>query len=303
MQEYINKKFSTLCDEWLAFKKNLVKESSFLNYKFTINKHLKKDFANMNIEEIKTFDFNKYIDNLKTRFSSKTIRDTFTILKSILRFAERKYDIDFKLDLVSIPTNYKKEIEVFTDKERVKLQEYLWESKKIKEIGVYICLFTGMRIGEICALKWSDIDFENKLIDINQTVQRVYFGNEKSKVIISSPKSKTSVRKIPISKTLYLKLKQLKNLYSKDSFIITGKEKKFTEPMAYRYTYRKVLKKTKVQYRKFHCLRHTFATRCIHVGMDVKSLSEILGHASINITLSTYVHSSYEVKKKYIDKI
>ena len=195
------------------------------------------------------------------------------------------------------------EIVVFNEKERQKLLKYLIESQNIKNLGVLISLYSGLRIGEVCGLKWKDIDFENKVLNVRRTIQRVYLGERESKIISTTPKSKKSIRKIPLAKILIEKLKPLSTLYSKEDYIINGLSDKYTEPLVYRYTYQSVLKECNVPYRKYHCLRHTFATRCIRVGMDIKSLSEVLGHSNIGITLSTYVHSSYEVKKKYIDKL
>lgn len=152
-------------------------------------------------------------------------------------------------------------------------------------------------------MKWSDIDFENKLINITHTLQRVYVDKDDTKVVITNPKTKQSIRKIPIARELFAKLKEMKRYYENDDYILTGRSDRFVEPIGYRYTYKKVLRECRLQYKNYHCLRHTFATRCIRVGMDVKSLSEILGHSNISITLSIYVHSSYEIKKKFIDRL
>lgn len=164
-------------------------------------------------------------------------------------------------------------------------------------------MYTGLRIGEICALKWENFDFDNKCIKITHTLQRVYEDKKNTRVIIDNPKTKKSYRSIPIAKVLYEKLKPLSKQFTKDSFILTGEEERYVEPLGYRYTYKKILKDCKVAYKKYHILRHTFATRCIGVGMDVKSLSEILGHASVSVTLNIYVHSSFETKNKYINRL
>lgn len=164
-------------------------------------------------------------------------------------------------------------------------------------------MYTGLRIGEVCALRWKNIDFEKKLIEVEKTVQRVYMGEKDSKLLFSEPKTIKSVRKVPIAEILLKKLKEIGKSYSKEAFILTGTKDRFMEPITYRFTYKKVLRNCRVSYKKFHCLRHTFATRCIRAGMDVKSLSEVLGHNNVNVTLSVYVHSSYSVKKKFIDKI
>lgn len=301
--EIENLTFRKGCDEWLAFKQNTVKESSYLNYKFKIDKHLNPDLGDKTLLELTDYDMNEYVIKKKQEIKDGGIKDIVIVLKSILRYLKKKYKIDYDLDFNCGPKDYMKEIEVFNDNERQKLTKYLLESNRIKDIGVLISLYSGLRIGEICGLKWEDIDFENKVILVRRTVQRVYLGKNNTKIIVTAPKTRKSARKIPMAKVLIEKLKPISKEYSLNDFILTGKEDKCMEPLVYRYTYRIILKECKVKYKKFHCLRHTFATRCIRVGMDIKSLSEVLGHANIGITLSTYVHSSYEVKKKYIDKL
>lgn len=139
---------------------------------------------------------------------------------------------------------------------------------------------------------------------MKSTLQRSYEKNgEKTKIIIDSPKTKKSVRSIPISNKLYLILRDLKSKYNEEDFLLTGNNIKVIEPRNYRYDFQKTLKECKIKPYKFHVLRHTFATDCINVGMDIKSLSEILGHSNVNITLNRYVHSSYKLKKKYLEKL
>lgn len=295
--------FDQLCEEWLSYKKPRIKESAYSNYKFSIDRFLKRSFYGKTLEFFVDYNFNQFVEELQSRLANKTTRKIGVILKSILRYAERKYDFDFKLDLMTLPLVDPKEIEIFTDRERLKLERHLNKSQDIKELGIYISLYAGLRIGETCALKWSDIDFENKLINITHTLQRVYVDKDDTKVVITNPKTKQSIRKIPIARELFAKLKEMKRYYENDDYILTGRSDRFVEPIGYRYTYKKVLRECRLQYKNYHCLRHTFATRCIRVGMDVKSLSEILGHSNISITLSIYVHSSYEIKKKFIDRL
>lgn len=211
--------------------------------------------------------------------------------------------MDFKIDLITMPTIYNKEIEVLTEREKNRITKYLLNTENIKELGILISLYTGLRIGEVCALRWKNIDFEKKLIEVERTVQRIYRGEKNTKLLFTEPKTVKSIRKVPIAEVLLKKLKETKQFYSKDAFILTGTETRFMEPITYRFTYKKCLRNCRISYKKFHCLRHTFATRCIRAGMDVKSLSEVLGHNNVNVTLSVYVHSSYSVKKKFIDKI
>ena len=295
--------FNDVANEWLLFKKSKIKESTYLNYKYLIANKFSKDLGNKTLEELKNYDFNSFIERLLEKLSSKTVKDSVVILKCILKFAEIKYDVNFKLGLISSPTIYKKEITIFSEKEKRRIERKCVKLNGIKELGIIISMYTGLRIGEICALKWSDIDFENRIIHVTHTLQRVYVSKRNTKVIYTTPKTQKSLRKIPINNNLYVYLKNFSKYYAKEAFILSGNREHWIEPIAYRYTYRKVLKVARVTYKKYHTLRHTFATRCINVGMDVKSLSEILGHANVTITLNTYVHSSFATKNKFINRL
>ena len=135
-------KFTKICDEWLLFKRPRVKESTYSNYKFTIDRYLKVDFRQAVLESLVDYDFNLYIEKLQKKLASKTIRKLGIILKSILRYAERKYDYDFKLDLMSLPSIEQKEIEIFNDKERLKLERKILKTREIKELGILTSLYS-----------------------------------------------------------------------------------------------------------------------------------------------------------------
>lgn len=296
-------KFKSLIEEWLQYKKTTIKESSYLNYKFIIEANIKKEMGEKNLEELLQYNFNSFVEQLMEKLSSKTVKDIMTVLKAILKYAEIKYDINFKISLISTPAQITNEVEVFNDKDRKKMEKYCIQSKEIRDLGVLISLYTGLRIGEVCALKWSDIDFEKRYIKVNHTLQRVYVNKRETKVLYDRPKTKKSIRKIPMAKVLYEKLKEISKNYDNEAFVLTGSTKRYYEPLGYRYIYRRILEKCDIEYKRYHQLRHTFATRCIKVGMDVKSLSEVLGHANVSITLNIYVHSSFETKNKFINKL
>lgn len=226
------------------------------------------------------------------------------ILKAILHYIEQERNCDFKINKIVLPKLNIENVKVFSKNEKVKLENYCLKQNIAKELGIVICLNTGLRIGEICALKWGNIDLDKKIIYVNETMERIY--NEKmqnTKVIIDKPKTQKSIREIPISKKLYEVLRPLKKLYKDTDFFLTGESKKYIEPRNYEYIYKNILKKSNIKPYKFHAIRHTFATDCIEVGMDVKALSEILGHASVNVTLNRYIHSSYNMKKKFLEKL
>ena len=208
-----------------------------------------------------------------------------------------------KLDLINLPRVRTHSLKVFSESDKRKIKAYCMNSENTKDIGIALCLYTGMRIGEICALKWEDIDLNKRIIYVRHTLQRIYIDKKNTKIIIDAPKSEKSIRNIPMSNMIYTKLKSMRENFSKDDFFLTGDSKSFMEPRGYQYTFKKMLKECKIAERNFHCLRHTFATDCISVGMDVKSLSEILGHSDVSITLNRYVHSSDKIKKRYLEKL
>ena len=178
-------------------------------------------------------------------------------------------------------------------------------SNEPRDIGVLMSLYTGMRIGEICALKWEDIHVEECYIEISKTMERISMGDGKSYIYIGDAKTYSSVRNVPINQKLKSTLERMKSLIEPNGneFFLTGDENRFIEPRNLQYWFKRRLKLLNISENKFHILRHTFATNCIRLGMDAKSLSEILGHSNVTITLDKYVHSSYDVKMEYLEKM
>lgn len=297
--------FKKITEDFLVYKKQQIKESTYFNYAYKIDKYLLPAFEDLTLEEMTTYDYNRFSEVLleDMQISNKFLKDILLVLKSILRYAEQRYDLKMKLDLINLPRVRMQDLRIFSEKDKRKIKEFCMNSENTRYIGIGICLYTGMRIGEICALKWEDIDLGKRLIYVRHTLQRVYVKPNETKIIIDSPKSEKSMRTIPMSNIVYTKLKEIKENYQKDDFFLTGDKSVYMEPRGYQYTFKSCLKKCKVPYRNFHCLRHTFATDCISVGMDVKSLSEILGHSDVGITLNRYVHSSDKMKKRYLEKL
>ena len=296
------KDFEVVTEEWLKYKKNTVKKSTYYNYSYSVAKYLYPSFAGKNITKIK--NYNNFIEELSDTLSPKTVRDIVTKLKEIINFYEEEHNTKLNIKKMSLPKMNKKEIQILSNKEKQKLEKYCIEQNSLKSLGILICLNTGLRIGEVCALRWENIDFESKKIHIEKTIERIYSKEEnKTIVIIDTPKSITSVRTIPINSKLYNILKQIRGKSKKTDFVLAGSSEHYVEPRNYQYHFKEILKRSKVKKYKFHTLRHTFATNCIEAGMDIKSLSEILGHADVSITLNIYVHSSDKAKRKYLEKI
>ena len=308
LKKILNKKgneemnFERISAEWLEYKRNNVKESTYYNYMYNIERYLKPFFNQRNIDEIS--NYNDFIQELKEKYALETIKRIVNVLKSILNYYQDEYNVILKTKKITLPKAEKRKVKILSNKEKEKLEKYCLEVNTLKSLGIIICLNTGLRIGEICALKWKNIDLEEKIIYIEQTIQRVYIKQDKkSKIIIDKPKSSYSIRTIPMNKKVYNILKSIQKNYKESDFLLTGDSQKFVEPRNYQHNFQVFLKNSKIKHYKFHSLRHTFATACIEVGMDIKSLSEILGHSNTTITLDIYVHSSDKIKKKYLEKL
>lgn len=297
------KTFDEIISEFLYFKKLSVKQSTLSNYKYNIKHRIYPEFYSLNLKDLENYDYNKFSAELSKTLSQKTIRDTIILLKSILMFVSEKYSVPIKMKLITLPKFNKKKVQIFNNYERKKLEKFLLNTNDIQYLGMLISLYEGLRIGEACCLKWKNINLKEKTITIEKTMQRMYIDNNRTEIVITSPKTISSNRVIPIGKTLFEKLKYLKKNFNDDDFVITGSKSKIIEPSTYRNKYKKLLSKLDIEYKNYHTLRHTFATRCIQVGMDAKSLSEILGHSNVTTTLEIYVHSSFETKKKFLNKL
>ena len=294
-----------IIDSWLLYKKYKLKESTYYRYQYIIKKYIISNFGKEKPVFLEHYDFNIFIEKLAENLSPKTTKDIIIVLKSILKYAERKYNFDFKLDLVALPKYEPEEIEILSKEEKNQLEEMCYKNTTLRNIGILICLNTGLRIGEICALTWKDINLEKDTLSIDKTMQRIYKDKNNTIIVIDTPKSKKSIRTIPISKKMHNILCDIKinNKIIGNEFFLTGENDKYIEPRSYQNMFKKCLKECDVKDYNFHALRHTFATNCIEIGMDVKSLSEILGHASVDITLNKYVHSSLKTKKMYLEKL
>ena len=290
---------------WKEDKKQYVKKSSFSAYMLLVENHLLPVFGNKNnIEEseLQAFVFQK----LKQGLSQKTIKDVLIVLKMVLKFGAKNKWLDYTTFDIQFPTEREKyNIEVLSRMHQKKIMQYIQEHFTFRNLGVYICLSSGIRIGEICALTWEDIDTDNGVINIRRTIQRIYTIEEdvrKTELILDTPKTKNSIREIPMSKDLLRMLKPFKKIVN-DSFFVLTNEAKPTEPRTYRTYYKNLMRELGIPELKFHGLRHSFATRCIESKCDYKTVSVLLGHSNISTTLNLYVHPNMEQKKKAIEQM
>ena len=299
------KKISEVISLWKADKKNYVKKSSYSAYALLIENHLIPAFGNkknVTEEEVQAFVLQK----IEKGLSQKTIKDILIVLKMVLKFASKNKWMEHHAFDLQFPTiREKQNIDVLTRIQHKNIMNHIQEHFTFRNLGVYICLSAGIRIGEVCALKWEDIDTINGIINIRRTIQRIYVVEDemrKTELILDTPKTRNSIREIPMSRDLVKLLKPIRKIMN-DSFFVLTNDKKPTEPRTYRSFYKKFMKELSMPELKFHGLRHSFATRCIESKCDYKTVSVLLGHSNITTTLNLYVHPNLEQKKQCIDQM
>ncbi|UKT62704.1 tyrosine-type recombinase/integrase [Pedobacter mucosus] len=299
------KTISEMIDLWKAYKKHYVKRSSFSAYALLIENHLRPAFGHLlDVEEdaIQAFVLQK----LSIGLSQKTIKDVLIVLKMALKFAAKNKWLASKTFDIQYPTEREKHfVEVLSRTNQKKVMTYVQEHFTFRNLGIFICLSGGMRIGEICALSWEDIDIDQGVIHIRKTLQRIYTiedNERKTELILDTPKTKNSIREIPMNRDLIRLLKPIKKIMNPKFFVLTN-DAKPTEPRTYRTYYKSLMHHLGMPELKFHSLRHSFATRCIESKCDYKTVSVLLGHANISTTLNLYVHPNLEQKKKAIDQM
>ena len=306
--------FEKILYMWLDNRQLKLKLQTYSKYKRLIETHIIPVIGTINIEKVNSTLINKFLfeksesGNLKsnTGLSPSYVKTMSFILTSSLQFAEKEgFCIHYRNDIVRL-SKIQKSFDVLTVHEQKLLESYIEKSKNHIGIGIMLSLYAGLRIGEVCGLKWEDVDLSAKTIHIHRTVCRLNMNDsEKNKpktmLMLGDAKTLSSDRIIPIPEKLIPIFLQLRTNYTE--FVISGKTYPYMDPRTIQYAFKKCLIDCGVRTINYHTLRHTFATRCIESGMDIKSLSEILGHASVNITLNTYVHSSMDHKRKQIDEM
>lgn len=298
-------KFSKIVALWKEDKKQYVKRSTFAAYTLLIENHILPSFGEMALveeQDVQTFVFRKLNEGL----SHKTIKDILIVLKMILRFGAKNQMTEYRQIDIKFPTERDKHsIDILNRSHQKQIMEYIRLHFTFKNLGIYICLSAGMRIGEICALTWDDLDVENGIIHVRKTIQRIYVIEEHRKyteVILDTPKTKNSIREIPMTKNLLKMIRPIKKIVNGNFYVLTN-EPKPTEPRTYRNYYKQFMQSLGLPLMKFHGLRHSFATRCIESKCDYKTVSVSLGHSNISTTLNLYVHPNLEQKKRCMEQM
>ena len=301
--EECSRTVSELYQEWYLSIQHRVKASTAANYEMKVNKHILPTFGKKRIDAVSDSDIYTFMDiKQKQGLSNRYVADIIILMKSIFKYAVKIYHIFNPLDSVVLPKKKMPEIQILSEKEQAKLEQYIAKNPNSTTLGIALSMSTGIRIGELCALQWKDIDFSKCVLTIRKTIQRIQCSNgkTKTKLVITEPKSESSKRNIPIPEFM---MEFLKKFQGREEHYILSNKNKPVEPRTMQYRFAKILKNVQVPSVHFHALRHMFASNCVKLGFDIKSLSEILGHSSVEITLNRYVHSSFEQKVEYMSRL
>lgn len=304
-------KFDVIAQEWFHSKVGFVKDSTLSAYYQQLRSHILPYWKDMDVESFKKNDAQLFIgQKFQEGLSMKTVKDLEITLKQILLYAVDEHDMNvptaFKL---KYPTanlvSKKEELQIYSPDEQRRIVQYFREHPSYRTLGVVIVICTGLRIGEICGLRWSDISLENNMLQVNRTVERIVdYSTGKTKVVIQPPKTINSQRSVPFPSWLADILISFAAPCRSDYYVISGSDK-LIEPRTYRNYYRNLLLNKIGLSRciKFHGLRHTYASTLITNGADVKTVSTMLGHSTVSTTLDIYTHSTLESRRKCAETI
>ena len=300
-----NKTIREIAEAWKEYKRPYVKQSTMAAYVLILENHVLPEFGDndsLHEHEVQAFVLKKIEHGL----SVKSVKDILIVLKMVMKFGvKNEWMTHYEWDIKYPANNQPKELEVLSVANHKKILDYVQHNFTFMSLGIYISLSTGLRIGEICALKWSDINVSDGTITVQRTIERIYVvegGKKHTQLVINTPKTVNSCREIPMSKELLAMVKPMKKVVNGDYYVLTNEDKP-TEPRTYRNYYNRLMEKLDIPKLKYHGLRHSFATRCIEAGCDYKTVSVLLGHSNISTTLNLYVHPNMEQKKRCINKM
>lgn len=306
-------KYEYWLNEWLRTKQLVVKQSTYIRYRNTIENHIKPELGKYPISKISSTLIEQFVYNKlnygrvdgKGGLSAKSMSDILVIVKESVKYAQSfGVTVICSFDRITFKKN-SQEMRVLSLYEEQRLLSVLLKDFDRYKLGVYICLYTGIRIGELCALQWKNVSISEKVIRIEHTMQRLQNENpnalQKTRIIITEPKSFAALRTIPLPDFLIEVLKPFVGL--PNTYILSGECRTVIEPRTMQNKFKAYLDEGQIEDANFHSLRHTFATRCVEAGFEIKTLSEILGHSSVKITLDKYVHSSMQLKRSNMAKL
>ena len=291
-------------EKWLNYYvQPYAKERTYQKYKSQINLHIIPQIGDRDMANLSAVGLQEFVVSLSEKgLSANSVNGVITVLKSSLKRAEMLNLVEKQYTAcIQRPKNREKQVECFSKMEQRKIEAYIFEKNKPKLLGIILCLYTGLRIGELMALEWSDIDLQKGMIKISKSCHDIWKNGEYVKVI-DTPKTQSSERIIPLPKQLIAYLKDWKK-QAAGNYVISGERRHGAPVRSYQKTFETILKRLDIPHKGFHSLRHTFATRALECGMDVKTLSELLGHKNPTVTLKRYAHSMLEHKAEMMNRL
>lgn len=289
-----------LVGEYLQINKARLKPSTMQRYNGFLHNHIEPYFNALPVAYLNTSILYEFSDNrIKSGLSAQSVNAILVLLHSCMKFGHEQYGFTIP-DFIYLPIA-KREMRVLSVEEQSKLVEVLNHDMDIYKFGVYLALYTGLRVGELCALQWGDI--EDGCIKVRRTMQRVNVNGNGSELYIGTPKTASSIRDIPVPSFLNKVIENFRCNKTKDSYVLENDKLSIVEPRVMQYKFKKIISEAGIEKANFHSLRHSFATRCVECGFDVKTLSCVLGHSSITVTMDRYVHTSFETKLANMEKL
>lgn len=303
-----------ISQNWLDTIQRHLKETSYIKYRNLLYNHILPELGTTYLSGLSTLQVEAFVrkklkegrKDQRGGLKEKTVKDIISVLREICLYGEAcGEESPCRFDQIRMRQE-ESPVRILNRTEQETLGRFLLRDGSLTKTGILLSLYMGLRLGEVCALKKEHILFGEKVVQVRMTMQRIQtpgsVGDKKTKVILTTPKSRKSLRDIPIPPILQKRLTDLGNLPER-AYLLTGSEERFIEPRTLENIFKRYLKECQMEEINYHALRHTFATRCVERGFDVKTLSEILGHASVNITLNRYVHSSMERKREHMQKL
>ncbi len=294
---------SELLVQWLDHIQFQVKRSTYCKYEGLCRNHIQPEIGSVSLPLVSREMIERFAEKRRSggrlqggALSVKTVNDILIVLGLAFDFAEEEYG--YSLPKISFMREEKKEARVLSPEEQERLTVELLTDMDLFKFGALLALHTGLRIGELCALLWEDIT--ETYIIVNKTMQRLSGANGKTEIVIDSPKSNTSRRIVPLPSFLS---PYIENFRKSAGYVVHSSKSAHSEPRTVQQKFREITRRLGLEEVTFHTLRHTFATRCVEAGFDIKTLSEILGHADVKTTLNRYVHSSFELKQRNMEKL
>lgn len=295
---------------WMRDRKENWKPSTYACYRQIAERHIYKIAGHFRAETFTNAELARFLEGIKrkddgSKISASYTRNIGSVIRQAFCHAAREYRYNLPVLEMRKAGKAEKSLEIPSEGAMDRLKTYLLAHRADPTcMGILVAYYTGIRIGELCALTWRDVDLEEGVLRISRNMQRVKDFEQaggSTRILVQSPKTAYSLRSIPLPDSLLRILKE--NRKEDERYLIEGKKKAWAEVRTVQYRFAEILKSCGIAHFKFHMLRHHFASLCVRQGFDLKSLSEILGHANTQITMNLYVHSSMPHKRLLMNRV